>query len=146
MMNIRYTQSLDSITPRMLNGLHAGWPNPPSPEAHLASLAGCNARMLAVDDEADTVAGFLTGLTDGILILYLWDLEVRWAYRGKGIGTSLVEKLMEAVGPIYQVQLLTDRKTQPFYERLGLVTDDDLLVGMARIDRSLQNGAQRLNG
>ncbi len=145
MMNIRYTQSLDSVSHRMLSGLHAGWPNPPSPEAHLASLAGCNARMLAIDDEANTVAGFLTGLTDGILILYLWDLEVRSAYQGKGIGTRLVHQLCEAVGPIYQVQLLTDRKTQPFYERLGLATDENLLVGMARIDRSLQNGAGRLN-
>jgi ribosomal protein S18 acetylase RimI-like enzyme len=128
----------------MLAGLHVGWPHPPSPEAHLASLAGCNARMLAVDDEADTIVGFLSAMTDGVLILYLWDLEVRPEYQARGIGTQLVRRTMEAVGPIYQVQLVTDRRTQPFYEKLGLKVDDQRLVGMARIDRSRQNAKARM--
>lgn len=140
MMKIRYTQSLEEITPEMLAGLHVGWPNPPSPATHLASLAGCNARMLAVDDEARTVAGFLAAMTDGVMVLYLWDLEVRPHYQGQGIGTRLVERLLEQVGPIYQVQLVTDRRTRPFYEKLGFVTSPEQLVGMARIDRTLQHG------
>jgi GNAT superfamily N-acetyltransferase len=140
MMKIRYTRSLEDITPEMLAGLHVGWPNPPSPATHLASLAGCNARMLAVDDATRTVAGFLAGMTDGIMILYLWDLEVRPDYQGHRIGTTLVTRLLDAVGPIYQVQLVTDRRTQPFYQKLGFAADDEQLVGMARIDRTLQNG------
>lgn len=139
-MSIRYTQSLDGITPEMLSDLCVGWPNPPSPATLLKSLAGCDLCVLAVDDEAGQVAGFVSGLTDGTLVLFIWLLEVRPAYQHAGLGSELARRLLDAAGPMYQVQLITDRKTQPFYERLGLVTHPDQILGMAKVDIDLQDG------
>jgi GNAT superfamily N-acetyltransferase len=124
----------------MLEGLPAGWPNPPSPATLLKSMTGCDLCLLAVDDAAEQVVGLITGLTEGTLVLFVWLLEVREGWQQEGIGSELVRRLLDAAGPIYQVQLITDRKTQPFYERLGLTTDDELLVGMAKIDYERQNG------
>jgi predicted N-acetyltransferase YhbS len=53
--------------------------------------------------------------------------EVLTSYRGRGIGTELVRRLLDELGELYAVDLLCDPELVPFYERFGM----SRTVGMA---------------
>ena len=130
---IQYTSSLDSIEAGRLVGFFVRWPNPPSPETHLRILQGSQRRILAIDEETGQVVGFVTALTDGVLSAYLPLLEVLPQYRARGIGSELVRRLLEDLGPLYMVDLTCDAELAPFYARLGLTPTHGMAV--RRYDR-----------
>ena len=106
---MRYLTAVDDITPNQLRGFFVGWPNPPSPQTHLAILRRSDAVVLAVDDETGQVVGFINALSDGVLNAFIPLLEVLPAYQGRGIGSELVQRLMAQLGDIYAVDLLCAR-------------------------------------
>jgi hypothetical protein len=71
-----------------------------------------------MDDEH--VVGFLASLSDGVLYAHLTLLEVLPEYPGRGIGTELVRRMINAFSNLYAIDVLCDPELQPFYERLGL--------------------------
>jgi ribosomal protein S18 acetylase RimI-like enzyme len=115
---IIYRDTTEGISPDSLHGFFAGWPNPPSPAVHLALLRGSDRIVLAI--EAERVVGFVTALTDGVLHGYVSLLEVLPEYRGRGIGSELMRRVLGALSDLYAVDLLCDPELQPFYQRLGL--------------------------
>ena len=117
---MRFITSVDHISPSQLHGFFVGWPNPPSPETHLAILRRSDAVVLAVDDESGQVIGFVNALSDGVLSAFIPLLEVLPAYQGRGIGSELVRRLLAQLSDLYAVDLLCDADVQPFYARLGL--------------------------
>ena len=117
---IRYTSCLDDITPAQLRGFFVGWPNPPSPETHLRILQNSDEVVLALDEDAGRVVGFITALTDGILAAYIPLLEVLPFYQGQGIGGELIRRMLVRLDDYYMVDLLCDRNLQPFYARFGM--------------------------
>ena len=131
-----YTTTLDDITPDRLIGFFDGWPNPPSPARHLDLLRNSHAVVLAIDEESGRVAGFVNAIGDGVLAAYIPLLEVLPEYRGRGVGTELVRRMMDALGDLYMVDLLCDANLQPFYERLGMRPATGMMV--RRYER--QNG------
>lgn len=40
--SVRYTESIEGLTPEKLQGFFVGWPNKPSPEVHLELLKKCS--------------------------------------------------------------------------------------------------------
>ena len=74
------------------------WPNPPSPETHLTILRQSFAAVVARDDWTSNVVGFVTAISDGILAAYIPLLEVLPAYRGRGIGTELMRRVLVQFG------------------------------------------------
>ena len=117
---VLYRSTLKSITPKQLHGFFEGWPNPPSPETHLRILEGSNEVVLAVDEETGDVVGFVTAISDGVLSAYIPLLEVRTTYRGRGIGTELVRRMLDRLRDLYMIDLLCDPDLQPFYASLGM--------------------------
>jgi len=118
---IRYTDSIEDITPDQLrSGFFKGWPNPPSPETHLKILKSSDHIVLAIDEEAGQVVGFITAISDGILSAYIPLLEVLPAYRKQGIGTELMRRLMEKLRDLYMVDLITGPELEHFYRRFGM--------------------------
>lgn len=115
---ITYSESITHITPEKLAGFFIGWPNPPSPETHLRILKGSSYVVLALDGEQ--VVGFITAVTDGVLTAYIPLLEVLPAYKAQGIGTQLVQRMLERLRNLYMVDLTCDSNLQPFYERFGM--------------------------
>ncbi len=81
--------------------------------------------------DADRVVGFVTALTDGVLMAYLPLLEVLPEYQGRGIGTELVRRVLGELdrhhrelsgdpdGGMYGIDLCCDDDVVPFYRRLG---------------------------
>jgi ribosomal protein S18 acetylase RimI-like enzyme len=116
---IRYTADLSGITADQLRGgFFAGWPNPPAPADHLRMLQGSYAVELAL--VGDQVIGYLTAISDGVSTAYLPQLEVLAAYRGQGVGSELVRRMLARLRHLYAIDLLCDPDMQPFYERLGM--------------------------
>ena len=142
MSHIRYTDSLSGITPEQLQGLHVGWPNPPSPATHLRSLHHMNARMLAIDDDSAQVIGFICGMTDHTLILYIWDIEVLPDYQGQGIEQQLLARLLAGFTDIYQINVLTLPEREPLFRAAGFLTDPNCVVGMTITRIALQAGKE----
>jgi len=117
---IDYTESLDGIEPRQLEGFFVGWPHPPSPVAHLRLLSGSDYVVLAIDKERGQVIGFVTALTDGVLGGFIPLLEVLPTYQSQGIGQALMTRILDRLDHLPNVDLLCDPDAVPFYERFGM--------------------------
>jgi GNAT superfamily N-acetyltransferase len=117
---IHYTDSLDGIETRHLEGFFVGWPYPPSPETHLRLLSGSDHVVLAIDVERGQVIGFVTALTDGVLSGFIPLLEVLPAYQGQGVGQALMTRMLDRLGHLPNIDLLCDATVVPFYERFGM--------------------------
>lgn len=115
-MDLRTT--LDGIMPAQLGGFFEGWPTPPTPETLHRLLAGAPYLALAVED--GEVVGFAYAISDGVLCAYIPLLEVRAAWRGRGVASALMRSLLEQLDGLYMVDTACDEDLAPFYERFGL--------------------------
>lgn len=134
---IRYTNDVGTETAADLEGpFIAGWSNPPDPAMHLRLLQGSDHVVLAVHEGDDRIVGFVTAITDGVLAAYLPLLEVVDEDRGRGIGSELVRRLLDDLGPISMVDAMCDPELRPFYRHLGFMPS----TGASVRNYSLQSG------
>jgi ribosomal protein S18 acetylase RimI-like enzyme len=116
---IRYSTDVSELEPRQLGGgFFEGWTTPADPNRHLQILRGSDHVILALDD--DRVVGFVTAITDGVLAAFIPLLEVLPAYRGRGIGFELMQRMLESLASYPDIDLSCDAGLQPFYERFGM--------------------------
>lgn len=120
MATIRYVEDPAGVAPEQLAGFFVGWPNPPSTFTHLRLLHSSSQIVLALEEKTNTIVGYITALSDGVLCAYISSLEVLPAYQGQGIGSELVRRLLNQLGNLYMIDLICDPDVQPFYARLGL--------------------------
>ena len=125
---IDYTHSTETITVDNLNGFFVDWPNPPSPETHLALLINSAEIVLAVDNETRAVVGFITAISDKILTAYIPLLEVLPAYQGQGVGKELTRRMLARLSKLYMVDLLCDPELQSFYTQFGMKPASGMLL------------------
>ena len=78
--------------------------------------------------EEDKVVGFVTAISDGVLAASVPLLEVRPAYRGRGVGRELMRRMLEMLDGLYMVDLLCDSDLQPFYEKVGMRRSPGMMV------------------
>jgi len=78
--------------------------------------------------DGDRIVGTARLLTDGVCNAYLVDVWTLSAYRRRGIGRALVERLLASV-PGHHVVLFTEREAH-FYEGLGFREER---VGMSKV-------------
>ena len=73
--------------------------------------------------EGDTLLGVIRTVGDGQTIVYIQDILVLPEYQRQGIGTALVQAVLEHFREVRQIILTTDNtpKTIAFYESLGFV-------------------------
>lgn len=117
---VTYRDSLGPDRADDLHGFFVGWPQPPSPETHLAVLASSDHLVLAIDEPTGDVVGFITAISDGVLSAYISFLEVLPDYQRQGIGSELMRRLLRQLRVLYAIDLLCDPGLQSFYARLGM--------------------------
>lgn len=117
---MRYSTSLDGISPSMLIGFFVGWPKPPSVQSHYELLRNSYKFVLAIDEHTNKVVGFITAISDGVLSAYIPLLEVLPSHQNQGIGGKLVHLILEELSDIYMIDLICDEHLQDYYERFGL--------------------------
>ena len=69
--------------------------------------------------DGDLLVGISRTLTDFSYVGYLADLAVRQSHQKKGIGTWLIQKTREAMGPRSMLVLLAAPKAINYYPRIG---------------------------
>lgn len=131
-----YKNSLDDISPDMLKGFFDGWPNPPSPQTHLKLLKNSSKVIIALDDNATQVVGFITAISDGVLSAYIPLLEVLPEYKNKGIGKELVSRMLKELDNIYMIDLCCDDDLIPYYEKFEMIKTN----GMVFRNYNMQSG------
>ena len=119
-MMIEYTESLDGITPDMLEGFFRGWKTPHTPETHLQILRGSSHVVIALNSARGKVIGYVAALSDGIQAAFIPLLEVLPDYQHQGIGTELMKRMLKTLDSIPAIDLICDRHLQKFYSRFGM--------------------------
>jgi GNAT superfamily N-acetyltransferase len=125
---IYYTDDLTSVREDMLHGFLVGWPRQPSARQHLAVLRGSYRSVMAIDDAADQVVGFVNMLSDGVLTAFIPWLEVLPGYQGQGIGGELMRRILEGAERFYSVDLVCDAALVPYYQRFGMRSASSALL------------------
>jgi len=137
---IEYRHDTGGVTPEQLRGFFEGWPSSPPPEKHLEILRRASHVVLAVETTTGDVVGLVNAVSDGVLAAYVPLLEVRRDFRGRGIGTELVRRLVARLRDLYMIDVICDEDVAPFYDRLGFRR----LVGMAIRNYDRQSGAETI--
>ncbi len=117
---VHYSDDLRGVSADDLRGFFEGWLHPPTPGEHLEILEGSDHVVLALDSEGDRVIGFINAISDGTLASFIPLLEVRVEYRGRGIGTELVRRMLAKLEHMGMVDVVCDPDVVPFYERFGM--------------------------
>ena len=98
-----------------------------APEVHEQAFAASHTTVFAWQGEA--LIGFGRALSDGICHAALYDVAVRPAFQGQGIGTRIVAAILAGLPPTCTVILFASPGKEPFYRTLGFRR---MLTGMAR--------------
>jgi GNAT superfamily N-acetyltransferase len=91
-------------------------------------LRNSNLIVIATDTSADKIVGVARSVTDFAYCCYLSDLAVDKAYQGQGIGTRLIEKTREIVGPESMCLLLAAPDATGFYRAIGMPQPDNAFL------------------
>lgn len=104
-----------------------GWTNYLDRVEVLESAFAGSLCVLAAYD-GDKLVGFIRAVGDGQTIVFVQDIIVLPEYQRQGIGTQLLQAIMDKYQAVYQLELLTDNteKTKAFYRSLGLTASDEL--------------------
>ena len=116
------------------------------PEGLARGLAGSFA-LAAARDETGRLVGLARAISDGTTVAYVQDVVVLPFAQRNGIGGRLVGCLLDAVGPVRQVVLLTDAepRQRAFYESLGFTEvhdHDPALRAFVRLARPGEDSPQ----
>lgn len=71
--------------------------------------------------EDDTLIGIIRAVGDGASILFIQDILVHPDFQRRGVGTKLMQAMLQRYDHVYQTELATDNteKTISFYKSLG---------------------------
>ena len=119
-MRIEYRTTADDVRWEQLDGFFVGWHVRPSAATLLDHLVRSYRCAIAVDLNGDRVVGFATAISDGLLAAYIPLVEVLPGWHERGIGTELMNILVDQLRHLYMVDLACEPELQPFYEKLGM--------------------------
>ena len=88
------------------------------------------------EDLGQKLVGFVDCVSDGVTDAYIQDLMVHPDFQGKGLGTELMNKMIEYLkeAGIYMISVLYDEELKDFYSRFGFY---NMLCGQLETYRSL---------
>ncbi len=71
--------------------------------------------------EDEKLIGYIDSVSNGVTDAYIQDLIVSPGHQGKGIGTELMNKMIEYLKEkrIYMISVVYEESLKPFYERFG---------------------------
>ena len=71
--------------------------------------------------EDEKLIGYIDSVSNGVTDAYIQDLIVSPDHQGKGIGTELMNKMIEYLKEkrIYMISVVYEESLKPFYERFG---------------------------
>ena len=74
--------------------------------------------------EENELIGYIDCISNGVTDAYIQDLMVKPEYQGKGIGTKLMNMMIDYLkdNHIYMISVLFDESLKSFYDKFGFYT------------------------
>ncbi len=116
-MGIIYSNTIDSLDGKEIDGFFVGWPEHPDQKTHLEILRRSYAVWMAFDE--NKCVGFVNAISDGSLSAFIPLLEVLPEYQGQGIGTELLRRMVETLEGMYSIDIVCDEAISRFYAKKG---------------------------
>lgn len=117
---IKFISRVNRVKPDMLEGFFDGWKFFPTAEEHIKILKKSDFKIIAIDEDKNKVAGFITAISDNVLSAYIPLLEVLPEYQNKGIGSELLRRMLVKLKNFYMIDAVCDESLQKFYEKFGM--------------------------
>lgn len=104
-----------------------GWANYVN-EPEMLRNAYANSLKIFGAYEGEKLLGIIRVVGDGHSIVYIQDIIVLSEYQRHGIGTALLQRVLDTYENVYQKILLTDNteRTIQFYKSLGFQIDTEI--------------------
>ena len=101
-----------------------GWTNYTTKPEMLEVACKNSLHIIGAFNDEEKLVGVLRAVGDGASILFIQDILVYPEYQHQGIGTKLLQMILEKYKNVYQIQLATDdsTKTVSFYESNGFTS------------------------
>lgn len=125
---IEYRTNLDRIAESHLQGFFVGWRKPLSATQHLEILRNSSHIVLAYDSELDKVVGFINALSDKVNFAFIPMLEVLPPYQRRGIGSKLMELMLQQLTQINCIDLMCDSDMQTWYKQFGMLCSSGMVI------------------
>lgn len=116
---ISYSKNTSALDGLDLSGFFYGWPQKPNETTLRTSIQCADYVVLAIDRKKNKLVGYITAITDHVLVAYIPFLEVEKHYQRRGIGRILLDTLLEEIGDLYMIDLACDKKLANFYKEAG---------------------------
>lgn len=100
----------------------------PIDDAEILSDMIRHANLVVTAWDKDLLVGIARTLTDFSYVGYLSDLAVRQSYQNKGIGTQLIQKTREKMGPRSMLVLLAAPRAVDYYPKIGFTKHESAWV------------------
>lgn len=123
---IEYMVNCKELGKLHMNGFCKDWKKPLDECAIKSIIRNSQYSILAVDKE--NVVGIITALSDLVNWAFIPYLEVKDDYQGNGIGTALVQKLLNNLSDINCIDLTCDIELQSFYERFNMLKSNGMVI------------------
>lgn len=105
-----------------------GWSSPLTNTQHFRILEKSQYLVLALDTDTNQVVGFINALSDEVNFAFIPMLEVLPDYQNKGIGTQLMETMLEQLSTITCIDLTCDQELQAFYQRFSMLKSHGMIL------------------
>lgn len=104
-----------------------GWHLYTNDSEHLIKSIRNSLKVITVWDNEELI-GLIRVVGDGYSIIYIQDILVLKRYQNRGIGSSLIYKILDKYKKVRQKILLTDNieKTNLFYKKVGFEKVEEL--------------------
>ncbi|MBE5813294.1 MAG: GNAT family N-acetyltransferase [Clostridiales bacterium] len=135
-MNITIKENINNVKEFNLLYDAVGW-GAYDEEISQKALAN-NVYSVSIYDE-EKIIGYGRIIGDGIVFLYIHDVMVLPEYQSKGIGTKIMNKLLEYIkklkneNPYLRVYLGASKGREDFYKKFGFITRNEYGVGEGMI-------------
>lgn len=103
-----------------------GWSSYTNDKDNLKNAINNSLKVWTAWDE-DRLVGLARVIGDNYTIIYIQDILVLTGYQNQGIGSKLLQLILEEYKSIRQIVLLTEdtEKTRSFYQKNGMVKTSD---------------------
>jgi GNAT superfamily N-acetyltransferase len=127
-LTVAYSSEVEKVDLAQLAALFrtVGWDFRASDPVKLAEMVA-GSRFVESATVDGRLVGFARAISDGVTNAYVSTVAVFAEWRGQGIGTELVRRLMEG-RPGIRFVLHARKAVHPFYARLGFEPADEMLV------------------
>ena len=100
----------------------------PVAEREIMSAMLHHANLVVTAWDEDLLVGIARTLSDFAYVGYLADLAVRASHQRQGIGTALIQKTREQMGPRSMLVLLSAPKAVAYYPKIGFIRHESAWI------------------